>query len=828
MAHLRIKMIFVLLLIVLCCRAVAQGDTPIILSVQLEGGMEFLDGGSTFADFEVAHPGVEVNVIYKPLDFENYISYDVNDITPYLDGVENYTLQADVLMMSVGEGINQLRLESTRAGYVLDLAPLFNASPNADASVYYPTVWQAAQWDGGLWILPTSTLIHAVVYDADAFDIAGLAYPDANWEADDFANAADVLAIRNPEGNVTTPGSIFFNGSDGALVYRLLEQPLYDRMQMPPAPQFLRPDSIALAHEWLPALASGAMYNNLYDYKGDFTSGRFPLTTDRISIAYLNDREFAPLPGDGTLVNINGFVVSSRTQYPQLAYELASYLAAEVVVADAMSNSWGGMTLARPEYPNMEATAGDYFRLDVPTDEAFLLMNAALTNGIPASELLYYPYFQNALWQAAAHDLDIETTLRDSETLARDNLAIAEARRIEIAGTIPTPVPEVVLAPNEIELRFYHQEGDTRLWLTFAQDFADGDTEVGRVVVESPSTRLDYTQEGTDCFYGSTGFTQVARDYVLDIAPLLAADSDFVAEDLLTGVFSGIRQGESVYALPIDIRPLALWYDAIQLEAQGLQPPHTMSELLDMLQLLSNGDNPPLASYDLGRTLLMLIAAYGAVPVNYQTSPIQIDFTSENSINAIQQVLDLARNGVIKYGSIVDFSSAAFPESEPVLIDFVADSDFRNAADLPVVFPAGSQYTPVSYNLMAGYISRFSQHPEACYRLLRSLSQRPDLLSGIPVQRSEANNSEYAAFYDEFEQQLNAPNVVFISQNTQHEYYASYWLFQAFDRYVLKNADLLAELSNAEQFTHDYLLCVEAGDTPNDCARQIDPSMGSD
>jgi ABC-type glycerol-3-phosphate transport system substrate-binding protein len=827
MVYSPIKMILVLLFLVLCWRTVAQDNIPIILSVQFSEGMEFLDGGTTFSDFEASHPNVEVNVIYKPWHPDDYVPHDVNDITPYLDKVDNFTLQADVLMMNVGEGMNQLWLEATRAGYVLDLAPLFNASPTADASVYYPTVWQASQWDGGLWILPTSTTITAIVYDADAFDAAGLAYPDASWEADDFANAADVLARRDAAGNVTTPGFWGINGRDGALVYRFLEQPLYDSTQFPNVPRFVRPDTLAVANQWLPFLASGAMFNFQHDYGEDFSLDRVPLTTDWLSIAYLNDLEFAPLPGDGTLVNINGFVVSSRTQYPQLAYELAAHLAADRQVANATSFSWGGMTLARPAYPDVVAIEHAPYSLAVPNEEARLLIDSALRSGIPASELMYYPYFQNALWQAAENELDIETALRDAEILAKDNLTLAENRRNEIAGIVPTPVPEIALAPGEIELHFFHQEGDTIQWQLFAEEFAANDPEVARIVMNGSAYRFDYTQEGTDCFYGSSGFFQVAQDYILDIAPLLAADSEFVAEDWLTGVFAGVQQDESIYALPIDIRPLALWYESSQLEAHNLLPPHTMSELLNTLEVLNNEDDPPLASYQLGRTLLMLIATYGAVPVNYQTNPIQIDFTSENNVNAMQQVLDLARNGVIKYGSIVDFSSAGFPESEPLLIDFVADSDFRNAAYLPVVFPAGRQYTPVSYELMAGYISRFSQYPEACYRLLRNLSSRPDLLSGIPVQRSVASLSEHVGFYDDFNQQLNTPNQVIISQTSQHEYFTSYWLFRAFDRYVLEDADLVTELSIAEQFTNDYLLCVEVGEIPNDCARQIDPSVGS-
>jgi ABC-type glycerol-3-phosphate transport system substrate-binding protein len=822
-------LIIALLFVVLSWQANAQESGQVVLSVLLPPETQYLEGGTTFADFEALHPNVEVNIIYETSQLDDVIPDPVYGIEEHLDMVDALTNKADVVVMSVGGGLRQLSLEATRAGYILDLMPLFNASSTADASVYYPTVWQAAQWEGGLWILPTSAVISAIDYNPSAFNDAGLAYPDASWDLDDFANAANVLAIRDATGKVTTPGLLGSDYDIAALFYNFLDHPLHDASMFPSVPNFLQPDTLALADVWLPSLTTGAIFDYRYDYGNhDFQLSNVPLRVNPMSRAYLNNREIAPLPRG--LVNINGFAVSSRTLYPELAYELAMYLAADIVVADAMSNIWGGMSLARPQYPNIESTAGDYFRIDTPTDEARLLMDAALTNGIPASELLYYPYFQLALFQAATIDLDVETALGDAEILAKDNLAIAESRRTEIADNIPTPIPAITLAPDEIELTFYHQEGDSTLWQVFADEFVANDPEVGRVIIQRPFSAFNFRKEGTDCFYSYNNLSPATDDYdyVIDIAPLLAADGDFVAEDWLPSVFDTVREGESIYALPMDIRPFALWYDANQLELQGVLPPLTNSELHDALKTLDNSDGASLSTFKLDTTLLMLIASQGAIPINYSGDSVQIDFTSENSVATIQRVLDLARDGTLKYGSLTDFSSSSFPENEPFMTDIVVDSMFRDDDYLPIAFPAGNQYTPVAYSLMAGYISRFSQHPEACYRLLRSLSHRTDLLGGVPAQRSEAIRSEYSAFYAEFNQQLNAPNLVVIQGNyTGNAHSVTYWLYRAFDRYVLEDADLLSELSIAEQFTNEYLLCVENGGDSYDCALQVDPTIGT-
>jgi hypothetical protein len=44
---------------------------------------------------------------------------------------------------------------------------------------------------------------------------------------------------------------------------------------------------------------------------------------------------------------------------------------------------------------------------------------------------------------------------------------------------------------------------------------------------------------------------------------------------------------------------------------------------------------------------MMLIAAYGGLPIDYRTTPATLNFTDPATISAIQQVLDLAKNGYI-------------------------------------------------------------------------------------------------------------------------------------------------------------------------------------
>ena len=124
--------------------------------------------------------------------------------------------------------------------------------------------------------------------------------------------------------------------------------------------------------------------------------------------------------------------------------------------------------------------------------------------------------------------------------------------------------------------------------------------------------------------------------------------------------------------------------------------------------------------------LLMLIAAYGGLPVDYRTTPPTLNFTDPATVDAIRQVLDLARNGTMDYSALVSAGGGfvvAVGEggtSTPLytqtlnglgglggVIAFGGGSGeiiVPQNADPIVLFP-GAAATPVSYAISAAYIS---------------------------------------------------------------------------------------------------------------------------
>ncbi len=77
----------------------------------------------------------------------------------------------------------------------------------------------------------------------------------------------------------------------------------------------------------------------------------------------------------------------------------------------------------------------------------------------------------------------------------------------------------------------------------------------------------------------------------------------------------------------------------------------TLDQFIDALRTLKDYlDKTPFVSHNInGESLMMLIAAYGGLPIDYRTSPATFNFTDPATVDAIQQVLDLAKNGYIDY-----------------------------------------------------------------------------------------------------------------------------------------------------------------------------------
>jgi ABC-type glycerol-3-phosphate transport system substrate-binding protein len=330
-----------------------------------------------------------------------------------------------------------------------------------------------------------------------------------------------------------------------------------------------------------------------------------------------------------------------------------------------------------------------------------------------------------------------------------------------------------------------------------------------------------------------------------------------------------------MWAYPIVIQPSVLWYNKDLFDKAGLTSPEngwTVDAFKDALQslhgVLDKETDPVFVPGTYGNTyLLMLMAAYGGVPYDYRTTPPTINFTDPTNVDAIRQVLDLAKEGYISYQKLVTNGGAVFgggnasPISDDTLSTYTwrlqnrSNPDFTDPSRL-ANFPRGSQLVPVAYGIGAAYISSHAQSPDACYSWIAQIATRPDLLGGMPARLSQISDSTIAtaqgddvtAVYQDLVDIFQQPNVItfpgqFGGGGDFNSYVEPMWLNKAFDDYVLKDGDLDKDLADAQTYASAYRECASVIPKVDptqlttqeeslayykqfvECAVKIDPSM---
>ncbi|MEQ8676840.1 MAG: extracellular solute-binding protein [Aggregatilineales bacterium] len=885
----RLGLLIVLMLSALAISPIIAQDDDIALTIRASAFTEDL-----FRDlldqFEAEHPGVRV--VIEPYNGINAPTPTFNDIESYLDDFAEYATSADILPVN-----NDLNNYATRAGYLLDLAPIISSDADINSADFRQSLWDSFRWDGGMWALPVSGGISTLFYDPQAFDEAGLTYPDASWTITDLTNAIRALTTYDADGDIDTPGFINTGFNDNALttlLISLLGNGLNDTTTIPSTPDFSDPRIAEILDVWAALQADGLLNPQV----GDLSEVNIPLALGGAFLAtgFSNDgttREPALLPGGHVGMAVTGYAISSGTQHPEIAYELIKFLSNN---RNAV-NTFFASTPARYALDSTEdseiSSGGVTFSFagagDNPELEAFTL--TAIEDALPLSQMLFTEAIEEAFSAMTENGLDALSALQQAENTVLANLALADER-----GNTPifvdSPAPEAVLAAGEIALNvavtgFISPFPNEEQWQTMAETFSANDPEVGILNLETTFPGgLDSLSEQYDCFYTPSNLIPGADLSLLrNLDPLLSADANFDPNDLISGALEQVRVNNQIWGLPITIEPQVLRYNPDLFTQAGVIAPEngwTVAEFEEALRLLERNldlENAPFAAPILGGDsyLLNLIAAYGGLPIDNRTSPPTFNFTDPATVNAIREVLDLAREELIEYSQLVtaggnEFSISLGDENTDAvygetlngfgfgggggifLINTDGDDDSPQLPENPdrlTTYPTGSQFNAVTYNMGVGYISANSPNTEACYRFLKQISQSPELFSAMPARRSQidnpelesAQNPELIAFYQRIADILAQPNTIILpgaSGGSFSTITLNHWLDRVFDGYVADEiTDLESALAEAETFTRAYQDCVadipafnpaEVDDPQayfqqfTDCALQVDPS----
>ena len=789
-----------------------------------------------------------------------------------LEDVETTMQNADVALVNS----SQLSAQSTRADLFLDLTPLANADPTLYAEDYYFAVWQSYQWDNGIWGLPVSTDAIVMMYSTEDFDALGLPYPADWWTIADIADAVRQLAEYEDDGSLVQTPLVDLGGYVPQIMISLMGDNVVDETAFPAMPDFSNDQLRDLMTQWSDLQVEG-LVSGLTGGGGLDAPIIFGPSVIATRARFAGTREFVALPGGRTALDVQAFAVSSGTQYPDVAYELAKFLTQSPEVVNATNSavparrSLAGIT---SDTGNQGGGPGGGGTITDP--DLLAIIQPALDSGIAISEARFTEYIDSALDLMLSDGLDADTALQDAEILALDDLASADETALNRTWVVESPVL-TTLAPDEIALNFGIDGGQIRQnnnveWQAVVDEFVAFDPVVGQVNVEQEQGRnvnLTTMAETYDCFYMASNAVQGADlSLLISLDPLIYSDPNFDQFDFVGNILQQVQSNDQTWAYPMNIQPEIMLYDQESFDFAGAFYPYagwTVTDFENALRDLKidTEDPAPFVPVNIGGTYIqLLLAAYGGVALDYSTEPVSLNFTDTATLNAAQQVLDLAKAGYIEYEGLAGFGGnnrfrALNDETDAELYNqlinsFLIDQVNETTYDL-TTFPQGTNNIAVAYDIGTAYISANTVDVSACYRLIQHVAQSASsLFPQMPARRSQlsdmnlvnAQGQSAVDFYQQMDFLMSQPDVLLIPTSfsggieSAGEFLTANWLYEAFDNYVLEDADLVTELEEAQLLATGFQECIGAipaydptVDNPQqyfgqlrDCATQVDPN----
>ncbi len=822
----QIKIVLLLMLLLVSFTKVkAQNISGI--SIGLSQSYENIFTTDILPRFQQNYPDVVLEIRTIPSDIEQNLNLLRSDDDPraYFEAMEQLSNLADVLLIPP----NILSPESTRTGFLLDLAPLLSADNELNPDDFTSTAWDAFQWDGGHWAIPLTVAPQVMVYDRSSFDELGLSYPTSEWSFQEYISTARIFA-ENGQAGLFVPDSEL-----NAFIYMLYGEAIYSS---DPTENFNFDSDIIIDFimQWRGLLREGTVTNQY--------SQVIPMQMTRfININRNRDYEGVLINGQAP-IDVFGVAISRGSRNIQSAYDFASFLSTAPEVTELYPTSMH----ARATVQNMREDD----TTDGLSEDELLLREEAIENSFSPSIMM----FDHVLARWLNHLLDMpENEAERAFTLAQhdvDNLfALIDEFSNKIRVDVQPPLNEILPEDGEVIIDFavFVNSGsgmsNRRLWEDVIEDFLVNNPDIDQIQLNDIPPLQGYWDEirSHTCIHNYPYSLIEDINLILPLDPLIQADPTFSDADVVGNIMTDVQEDGVIYGLPHAISGFPiLRYDRNLFALAGLPEPDgtwTVSEFIDTLQQLDTvTDGAPLHFYSNSTlTWEMLMAGFGGAPIDYSTTPPTPNLTDETVIASVQQVFDIPKNGLSTYYPTATFFGYAQPATEtPALI--IDTFNFGESINLEhygyVNFPDGLETTPISFGTAQSFIFANEQHPEACYRWLREISRHPELFTAMPAYHSVINSNTTRAVYGDsgvatFESiamRLEAPNQVSIGLMGSG---VNMFLGRAFDRYVLEDADLVTELELAQGYITDFYACHNEINDINEifwqCLYQIDPTI---
>lgn len=746
--------------------------------------------------------------------------------------------------------------------YLLDLRPLLIADAQFDTADFLPGLLPDAP--APLWSIPIGAAYYITYYDKTAFDAADLAYPQLEWNVDDFLAAAQALTMRE-DGEVTRWGYV-----PGQLRYSpLLVTQLTSPLDTGDGLRLTDPDVVAAA-QWMSDLFTVHEVSPWLEYyKPDdrHTGSNFqtPFTLTNIGqaamwhsthILYDATREHVgvtavPHSQHGYAADplLTGFAVSRGTRSPEAAWQLLHFLSRQPLRTCV---AWA------TEYvpARRSVAAAENYWEQLPAELAPVLQYAAENNVAPR---ISYPV-ATLLPEAFAAHID-------------DNIPVAAALELGMTA-VPPPVAteEIVVAPeaeptvdnNATHITFmtlsYLSEQHQLLAEAFQREYPNIVVHVE--MDDTPGINLLERLSNADCFVESASVLHddELRAAILSLDPFLDIDGSIQTDDfypLQRNYF--IAEGQ-LMAIPAFMVTRLIEYNRDLFSEAGVPEPPldwTLDDFLEIAQQMTWGEGAE-KHYGYAEPSVILGAdGINAFDIQFIDASSGVPtFNYAAAAEMISWYADLTRVYEIRPPLTGDFAAdflqitTLLEEGRVAMWNGALSDVVIGTQNRPLPFDIGFAPIPVGPSGSRGdltddangyYIMADSAQREACWQWIKFLTLHPQAISlkqSLPAHIETAESTEYI---DHVGEGLAAAARAFMDSSNPRPYIEEpSWFFPGHDwlraasREVASGeSDVATALANADVKFSQYRQCIIEQEAFNneggqlDCLASVDPTLAS-
>lgn len=827
-------------------------------------------------DFEEANPDLKVEIV------------SINEVL----GVDLVTFEwpddAGLRLASAADvGTVGVSRQDVQEGLVRDLTPFVEADPDFQTDDFYPNTLERHQWDGGTWAIPTTVNYLLIFYNKDAFDEAGVAYPEPGWSWDDFVVAAQSLTQREGD-EVVMWGFVPSAAANRTLIESRVGLVIDDWVD-PPEPRF-DDEEVIDAVRWYAGLfleEQVAPYFEPEDEDDDqlalsdeqtlIDNGQAAMWPEADAVWWYRSQQgnvgAVPFPVDtadshSSPFGTDSLSMSAGTSQPQAAWRLIDFLSRQVL---------GGLGPGVQSLPARQSVAGASDYWDDLDAELADTLRFALDHSYEPRWITGHDAFTDALKVILSGEKSVEEALAEAQTAAEHEI---QEKLTEEAGA--TPAPTIVVAPPEGEKPA--AEGATTI--TFVPGLGSLNLEPYRdlanrfqeehpdIVVEVKMADLmggtvpDLANmaEASDCFQWYPSLYEAKyRDAILNLQPFLDADASFTTDDFYAPLLDQFSWQGQLWGLPADVTPYIIEYNRDLFDEAGLDypaPGWTWDDFLESAVTLTKGEDDTkqygyvAEAYELN-DLLFMLERLGAKLIDENVDPPALTFNDPATVQSLEWYASLSTEHQVKPVFLTDIrkllgATSAFLERQALITDGRAAmwtstgtlaAVFGNWGDLnvgaaPLPSLEGAPKTGTYAGSSGYFISSQTEARQACWQWITFLTGQPMAVQGFPARRSAAESSEYrelvgaerADAYMDSVADADLPSSYQVFSEEEWMGGALFWLGQAYGQAVEGETTVQEALDAVQVLADDYRACLVVADdfseeTWQRCVKEVDPTL---